>query len=64
MLSKKTLPVTINYLFERYEKDTDKILKLIHAEAIILYTDKFGTLIYSEKEKTSKRKERKKESYI
>ena len=61
MLSKKALPATINYLLERYEKGTDKILKLIHAEAIILFTDKFGTLIYSEKEKTSIKPEEEKD---
>ncbi len=55
MLSKKSIIDCINYLFERYEKDSDKILKTIFIESIILFTDKLGTLIHSEK--TNKKKE-------
>ena len=55
MLAKKVIPECINYLFDRYEKDKDKTLKLIHVEAIILFTDKFGALIHSEN--TSKKPE-------
>ena len=49
MLPVKVIPDCIDYLFGRYEKDNDKILKLIHLESIILFTDKLGTLIHSEK---------------
>ena len=55
MLSKKSIIDCINYLFERYEKDSDKILKTIFIESIIIFTDKLGTLIHSEK--TNKKKE-------
>ena len=55
MLSKKSIIDCINYLFERYEKDNDKILKTIFIESIILFTDKLGTLIHSEK--TNKKQE-------
>ena len=50
MLSKKIIPDCIDYLFDRYyEIDKEKELKLIFAQSIILFTDKFGTLIHSEK---------------
>ena len=55
MLSKKSIIDCINYLFERNEKDNDKILKTIYMESIILFTDKLGTLIHSEK--TNKKQE-------
>ena len=51
LLSKKTGPSFIKNLFEKYEQqNNDKKLKLIYIEAIILFTEKFGTLIhYQEK---------------
>jgi len=49
MLSVRVITDCIDYLFERYGKDSDKILKLIHLESIILFTDKLGTLIHSGK---------------
>ena len=52
MLSKKIIPDCIDYVFERYEKE-DSYLKLIYAQAIVLFTDKFGSLVNSEKNKKS-----------
>ena len=49
MLSKKIMPECIEYLFNRYENDDEMELKLIHAQAIVLFTDKFGALINAEK---------------
>ena len=52
ILSKKVAPDCINYLFEKYEDETnDQKLRLINIEAIVIFTDKFGTLINSEKDK-------------
>ena len=48
MLSKKIIPDCIDYVFDRYEKE-ESCLKLIYAQAIVLFTDKFGSLINSEK---------------
>ena len=49
MLSKKVIADCINYLLERYEEDKDTLIKLINVEGIILFTDKLGTIIHSEK---------------
>ena len=56
MLSKKIIPDCIDYVFERYEKE-DSYLKLIYAQAIVLFTDKFGSLVNSEKSKKSEETE-------
>ena len=52
MLSKKIIPDCIDYIFDRYERE-ESFLKLIYAQAIALFTDKFGSLINSEKNKKS-----------
>ena len=57
MLSKKIIPDCIDYLFNRYETDKEKELKLIFAQSIILFTDKFGTLIHSDSEKRNIKEE-------
>ena len=50
MLSKKIIPDCINYLFDRYyEIFKEKELRLIFAKSIVHFTDKFGSLIQSEK---------------
>ena len=49
LLSKKIMPECIDYLFEKYKNETDKHLKLIHVESIVIFTDKFGSLVHSEK---------------
>ena len=52
ILSKKIAPGCIKNLFERYEAEkNDKKLKLIFIEAIVLFTDKFGTLVHSQEKK-------------
>ena len=46
ILSKKIAPQCINNLFDRYENNkSDEKLRLINVEAIIIFTDKFGTLV-------------------
>ena len=46
ILSKKIAPQCINNLFDRYGNNkSDEKLRLINIEAIILFTDKFGTLV-------------------
>ena len=49
LLSKKIMPECIDYLFEKYKNETDTHLKLIHVESIVIFTDKFGSLVHSEK---------------
>ena len=52
MLSKRIAPNCINYLLERIEeKSIDLKLKLIDIQAIIIFTDKLGTLINLDKNK-------------
>ena len=51
ILSKKIGPDSINFLFEKYEKENNEKLKLIKIEEIIIFVDKFGTLIYTEQNK-------------
>ena len=48
LLSKKIMPDCIEYLFDKYKNETDSYLKLIHAEAIVILTDRFGSLVHSE----------------
>ena len=46
ILSKKVALACINNLFERYESSkTDQKLKLIYLEAIVIFTDQFGSLV-------------------
>ena len=55
LLSKKIVFQCIDNLFKRYEKqETTSKLKLINLEAIVILTDKFGTLINKQKEKIKK----------
>ena len=49
LLSKKIMPECIDYLFEKYKNETNTHLKLIHVESIVIFTDKFGSLVHSEK---------------
>jgi len=49
LLSKKIMPECIDYLFEKYKNETDTHLKLIHVESIVIFTDKFGSLVHSGK---------------
>ena len=52
ILSKKIAPVCINNLFERYEKSkTDENLKLINLQAVVIFTEQFGSLVYSQEKK-------------
>ena len=52
ILSKKIAPVCIKNLFKRYENaEGDQKLKLINIEAIVIFTDKFGTLVHSQEKK-------------
>ncbi len=49
MLAKKIIPECIEYLFNRYYSDEERELKLIHAQAIVLFIDRFGVIINAEK---------------
>ena len=52
ILSKKIAPVCIKNLFERYESlKSDEKLKLINLEAIVIFTDQFGSLVHSQEKK-------------
>ena len=52
ILSKKIAPVCIKNLFERYESlKSDEKLKLINIEAIVIFTDQFGSLVHSQEKK-------------
>ena len=52
IISKKIGPSCLRHLFDRYNKEKDnKILREITLEAIIIFTDQFGSLIHREKEK-------------
>ena len=52
ILSKKIAPVCIKNLFKRYEKEEgDEKLKLINIQAIVIFTDQFGTLVHSQGKK-------------
>ena len=52
ILSKKIAPVCIQNLFERYESAKgDEKLKLINIQAIVIFTDQFGTLVHNQEKK-------------
>ena len=52
ILSKKIAPVCINNLFERYESSkADQKLKLINLQAIVIFTDQFGSLVHAQEKK-------------
>ena len=52
ILSKKIAPVCIRNLFKRYENSAgDEKLKLINIQAIVIFTDQFGTLVHSQGKK-------------
>ena len=52
ILSKKIAPECIKDLFKRYEKEKgDEMLRLINIEAIVIFTDEFGTLVHSQEKK-------------
>ena len=52
ILSKKIGPVCINNLFERYESSkADQKLKLINLQAIVIFTDQFGSLVHAQEKK-------------
>ena len=52
ILSKKIAPVCIKNLFERYENiKNDEKLRLINIEAIVIFTDQFGSLVHSQGKK-------------
>ena len=52
ILSKKIAPLCINHLFKRYENaQGDEKLKLINIQAIVIFTDQFGTLLHSQEKK-------------
>ena len=50
ILSKRIVPGCINNLFARY-KEGDELFKQINLEAIIKFTDRFGTLIHNKTKK-------------
>lgn len=50
MLSKKIMPDCFDFLFKKYQNEEKKFLKVIYAQAIISLTDKYATLINSEKD--------------
>ena len=51
MLSKKASCDCIDFLFKKYEENKDTKLKLLNIQSIIIFIEKLGTLIQSEKEK-------------
>ena len=52
ILSKKIAPVCINNLFDRYESSkADQKLKLINLQAIVIFTDQFGSLVHAQEKK-------------
>ena len=57
ILSKKIVSDCIDFSLKRYKEENNKTLKLIFAQAYILFVDKFGTLIYKEKMKPEELKE-------
>lgn len=56
LLSKKTGFQCINYLFQKYKEEEDKVLKKIDIRSIIIFAEKLGALIHSE-EKCLKKEE-------
>ena len=60
ILSKKIAPDCIKDLFKRYEKEKgDEMLRLINIEAIVIFTDEFGTLVHSQEKKKEKEENKK-----
>ena len=58
ILSKKVGPDCLKNLYDRYQKGKlDKVLKEITIEAMIVFTEKFGRIIYEE-EKSMKQKDK------
>ena len=51
MLSKKIIPECFEHLFKKYQSEEKTFLKVIYAQTIISLTDKYATLINSEKDK-------------
>ena len=52
ILSKKIAPVCIKNLFERFENSkSEEKLKLINLQAIVIFTDQFGSLVHSQEKK-------------
>ena len=50
ILSKKVGPDCLKHLYDRYQKNqTDKTLKEITLEAIIIFSENFGRIVYEEK---------------
>ena len=49
LLSKKIMPICIDHLFKKYQKELNSYLKPILVESILNFTDNFGTLIHLEK---------------
>ena len=54
MLSKKIIPDVANFLFNQYENDKEKFMKIIYARAIISFIGGVGELIYKENKKIKK----------
>ena len=57
ILSKNIVPDCIDFSLKRYNKENNKVLKLIFVQAYIIFVDKFGSLIYKEKMEPEKSKE-------
>ena len=57
ILSKKIVSDCIDFSLKRYKEENNNTLKLIFAQAYILFVDKFGALIYKEKMKPEELKE-------
>ena len=55
MLSKRAACDCIDYLFKKYDEGKDIEIKLINIQAIIIFIDKFGTLMQIEKQKETKK---------
>ena len=61
ILSKKIVPQCVNYLFEKYENEKEKIMKQIHIQSILVFIDKLGTLIQNEEKDLNSKKAKIKE---
>ena len=64
LLAKRAACDCINYLFKKYDEGKDNKLKLLNIQTIIIFIDKFGSLIQNEKENKKEKNKKEKESNI
>ena len=64
LLAKRAACDCINYLFKKYDEGKDNKLKLLNIQTIIIFIDKFGSLIQNEKENKKEKNKKEKDSNI